>query len=118
VVRERVRTLDGDIEQLCSRWIHRCPEGWSNFAEGERTEEGGIWTGSYRRGRVVFEKAEWPDRGPTTQLPDAHYLYLFDLSTRRLLVFEVHDGECEPFTQCVFDEEGNATPAQLTAVPE
>jgi hypothetical protein len=114
---ERVRTLDGDIAALCKRWIDRCPEGWSNFAEGERTDEGGIWSGTFRDGRVTFEKGEWPGR-VTRQLPDAHYLYVFDLPKRTLLVFEVQEGESEPFTQCLFDRDGNASPATLAPVGE
>ena len=84
---DRIALLDGDLEQFCRRWIDRCPEGWSDFTTGERGQDGGVWSGTFEDGVVVFSRGSWPapNARETKSLPDAHYAYVLDLTSRRLL---------------------------------
>jgi hypothetical protein len=104
---KRIAVLDGNLRQFARQFIDRCPEGWSDFAKGERTDEGGGWSGTCKDGLLTFDK-----------VPDAHYLYLLDIASRRLEVYPVRRGAVEPFDVVVFDETGAASPAQFVSVPQ
>lgn len=99
----RVADLRGDLAAAVRMIIDEVPDGWSSFLLGSKGEDGGTWTGTCSGETATFDGA----------LPDAHYLYLFDVSDRRLRVFEVADGPCVAFTSCAFDADGRATPECL-----
>lgn len=95
----RVAAGRGDLAAVCRRAIDDQPGGWSDFAAGAPTDDGGCWEGTFTAEAVVFRT-----------LPDAHFLYLFDLSGRRLLVFPVDEGACAPLAEVTFDAAGRADP--------
>jgi hypothetical protein len=100
---DRVAELHGDLAAAVRVIIDEMPDGWSSFYLDNKGEEGGTWTGTCRGETAAFDG----------ELPDAHYLYLFDVTDRRLRVFEVDDGPCVAFTSCAFDAEGRAMPEHL-----
>lgn len=102
---ERIAVMDGDLPRFARQFIDRCPEGWSDFAEGQRTEDGGLWTGRCTGSTVTFDK-----------LPDAHLLYLLDPSERRLEIYEVKSGKSTSFDVVSFDELGKAAPGEFKAL--
>ncbi len=97
---ERVAELHGDLASAVRVIIDEVPDGWSSFYLDNKGEDGGTWAGTCSGETATFDG----------ELPDAHYLYLFDLTDRRLRVFEVDDGPRVAFTSCVFDADGRATP--------
>lgn len=100
---DRVAELRGDLASAVRQIVDDVPEGWSSFYLDNRGEDGAIWTGTWSGETANFDG----------ELPDASYLYLFDVGARRLRVFEVDDGPCTAFTGCAFDAEGRATPERL-----
>lgn len=105
---ERVAELHGDLAAAVRVIIDEMPDGWSSFYLDNKGEDGGTWTGTCSGEMAAFDG----------ELPDAHYLYLFDVTDRRLRVFEVDDGPCVAFTSCVFDADGRATPERLQPTGE
>jgi hypothetical protein len=104
----RVADLRGDLATAVRMIIDEVPDGWSSFYLGNEGEDGGTWAGTCSGETATFDGA----------LPDAHYLYLFDVAERRLRVFEVDDGPCVAFTSCAFDADGRATPEWLQPTRE
>ncbi len=107
---DRVATFDGDVRRLVRQYIDHCPEGWSNFRQGERKEDPcGFLHGS------IHEKGASVDDGMGL---DTHYLYVFDLDDRSLSVFESDSVPVKPFGRVVFAASGVATPSQLPTVED
>jgi hypothetical protein len=100
---QRAAALEGDLAGLVQMVITDVPGGWSNLYTYKKGEGGGTWTGTCSGETATFDG----------ELPDAHFLYLLNLADRRLRVFEIDDGPCDAFTSCVFDANGDATPAEL-----
>jgi len=109
----RVSGVKGDLGKLVADVIEGCPEGWTAFDKGERSEDPvGFFTGS-------FDGVVATCNGEANKLVfDTHYLYLFHLPKRRLYVFEVKKGPMRPFGIVTFDEAGKAKPSKLPAVEE
>jgi len=106
----RVATFDGELKRLVGQYIDRCPEGWSDFRNGERSEDPcGFLHGS------ITEHGASVDEGIGL---DTHYLYVFDLEDRSLSVFESSPTPVKPFGRIVFADDGGATPSQLPSVQE
>ncbi|MBC7017923.1 hypothetical protein, partial [Salmonella enterica] len=67
-------TFDGDLARLVRQYIEHCPEGWSDFREGERSED----PVGFLHGKITPKGAS-VDAGLGL---DTHLLYLFDVADR------------------------------------
>jgi len=115
---KRVATFDGDLVRLTRQYIERCPEGWSSLQRGERLADPcGFLYGS------VAAASKAPGSPSSAAVSDGigldtNYLYLFDLESRTLSVFESSATPIPSFGQVIFDPTGVATPPQLPPVGE
>ncbi|HVY29893.1 MAG TPA: hypothetical protein VHB79_25210 [Polyangiaceae bacterium] len=108
---DRVATFDGDMERLVRQYVDRCPEGWSDFREGTRSED----PVGFVHGKLRADGASSVDDGIGL---DTHYVYVFDLATRTLAVFNTSTAPVAAFGRVVFDSSGNPTPSHLPAIEE
>jgi hypothetical protein len=108
---DRVATFDGDLDRLVRQYVDRCPEGWSDFREGERAGD----PVGFLSGDLHADGASSVDNGIAR---DTHFLYVFDLVARKLSVFETSATPVNPFGCVTFDATGKPTPSQLPPVDE
>lgn len=108
---DRVETFEGDIERLVRQYVDRCPEGWSDFREGNRAEE----PVGFVHGQLRADGASSVDEGIGR---DTHFVYVFDIAARTLSVFETSSAPVTAFGRVAFDASGRATPSRLPPVAE